>query len=408
MGKLLVIFILMLLLSASTAETIAQKTTISTSDTFTIPALNSQISFFTDLNYTNANLENNTWSFTGLHASGKGGYPIHGNLHISAQNCSVVITYLQAWTQPEAPNSGATGMQWIKYNVIGKGTQTLDAVDLFPNSVNYTQWTVRINGEPKQIGDCWNYSDAKLLTIAPPKPGAFVEISMYHVPLGSDMAPLPAPEPALNNFVSADCFQILSSNGSLNFGASGSFDSASLDNDTWNFVNLTLSNYAINAGVFAPYVTGRNVLPYIVKCGYPASLGVSAVNSNVTITGINPLTWESYTPELNYTVQGIGSQIFTLPFRLSSFNWTVYIDGVSKSNNDGWFLIGDYQLKVTNATSNVAIEGVAIPNDWSPKVYSPFSPLIFSLAVGVTIILITIVIVFLVIRGQRAKNKIHD
>jgi hypothetical protein len=181
------------------------------------------------------------------------------------------------------------------------------------------------------------------------------------------MAPLPAPEPAVNNFVPADCFQILSSNGALNFAVNGSFDKAILDYETWNFVNLTLSNYAINAGVFAPNVTGRNVLPYILKCGYPASFGVSVVNSNVTITGINPLTWESYTPELNYTLHGIGSQIFTFPFRLSSFNWTVYIDGVAKSNNYGWFLIGDYQLKVTSATSNVAIKGVAIPNDWSPK-----------------------------------------
>ena len=316
------------------------------------------------MTYTSANLENNKWFFTGLYGSGKAGYPIHDNLHISAENCTVVVFYLQSWPQPESHYS-STDMQWIKYDVVGKGTQTLDGNDLFPNSVNYTQWTVKINGQTKPMGDDWRYSPSKQLIITTSGQQSTVEVSVYHVPVGSDLAPLPSPEPALKNFSSTDYFPT-PNNGSINFAVAGSFDKASLDKDTWNFVNLTLSNYATNSGVFAPNVTGRNVLPYILQCGYPADLGVSVLNSNVKITGISPLTWESYTPGLNYSVKGVGSQFFTFPFKLSAFNWTVNIDGVSRSNNDGWFLTSDYQLKVTNATSNVSITGIPLPNDWTP------------------------------------------
>jgi hypothetical protein len=157
--------------------------------------------------------------------------------------------------------------------------------------------------------------------------------------------------------------------------------------------------------MFAPNVTGRDVLPYILQCGYPANFGISVRTSNVTIRGISPLTWHSPFLELNYTVQGIGNQIFIFPFRLSSFNWTVYIDGVSKSNNDGWFLTSDHELEVTNATSNVAIIGETIPNDRAPKI---FNPLIFPLALTGTAILLTIAIVILVGRRQRVKNKIQN
>lgn len=401
MSKLPVMLISLLLVSAFFAGVNIQTSSSLPTETFAIPALNSQIHFSTQVNYTAANLENNTWFFTGLQASGKAGYPISGHLHISAKNCTVFISYLQAWTLPE----GGVGLQWIKYNVInGSGTQTFDTNDLFPNSTKWTNWTVKINGETKQIGEDWNLSDSKLLTISTQKP-SLVEISVIHEAVGSSTTPLPLPEPALHNFTSADYFQIPTSNGSLNFEAAGSFDEASLYSDTWNFVNLTLSSYAINAGIFAPNVTGRDVLPYILQCGYPANFGVSVQNSNVTIRGIYPLTWDSPFPELNYTVQGIGNQIFTFPFQLSSFNWTVYIDGVSKSNNDGWFLTSDHQLEVTNATSNVAIIGEPIPNDRSPKI---FNPLIFPLASAGTAVLLTIALVVLVGRRQRAKNKIQN
>ena len=206
------------------------------------------------------------------------------------------------------------GLQWIKYNVInGSGTQTLDTNDLFPNSTKWINWTVKINGETKPIGEDWTLSDSKLLTISTQKP-SLVEISVIHEAVGSSTAPLSLPEPALHNFASADYFQIPTSNGALNFEAAGSFDESSFEGDTWNFVNLTLSSYAINAGMFAPNVTGRDVLPYILQCGYPANFGVSVQNSNVTITNISPLTGESPFPEVKYTVEGFGNQIFTFHF----------------------------------------------------------------------------------------------
>jgi hypothetical protein len=398
MSKPSVVLIFLLLFSAVFIEASAQTTSILPTDTFAIPTLNSQIHFATEVDYTSASLENNTWFFTGLHASGKAGYPLSGHLHISAKNCTVFITYLQAWTQPEI---GGVGLQWIKYNVInGSGTQTLDTNDLFPNSVKWTNWTVKINGEVKEIGTSWNLSDSKLLTISTQKP-SLVEISVIHEAVGSEAAPLPKPEPALYNFTSADYFQIPASNGTINFETAGSFDKASLDSDTWNFVNLTLSSYTINAGIFAPNVTGRDVLPYILQCHNPANLGISLQNCAVTITGISPLTCHSISPELNYTIQGNGSQTFTFPFRLASFNWTVYIDGVPKLNNDGWFQTSDYQLKITNATSNVSVIGEAIPVAFPPIVYG--TPIIV-LAFAGTTVLLTIVIVILGCRVHRVPS----
>jgi len=134
--------------------------------------------------------------------------------------------------------------------------------------------------------------------------------------------------------------------------------------------------------VFAPNVTGRDVLPYILQRGYPANLGVSAQECNLTITGINPLTRHSYEPGINYTVQGIGNQIFTFPFKLAKFNWTITIDSVQKQNGDGWFIIDDHQLKIVNATQQVEIDAVVLPSYHIPVVpFSFYLPVILSIVI---------------------------
>ncbi len=379
MNKLSVACILLLLTSASLISAIVQAESISTTDTFAIPALNSQIKFATEVNYTSADLKGSTWYFTGLHADGKGGYPINGHLHISAQNCNVSINYLQSWSQPEI---GSVGLQWIKYSVVGAGTQTLDANDLFPNSDRWTQWTVIINGNDSQMGESWNYTDNKQLVIHTEKASSNVQINVQHTAESSDTAPLPSPVPANVNFTSKDYFLIPASDATINFAVDGSYDQADLNNDSWEFTNLTLSTYAINAGNFVPNVTGRNVLPYILQAGYPADLGVSAQECNLTITGVTPRTWHSHEPGINYTVQGIGNQIFTFPFKLAKFNWTITIDGIQKQNGDGWFIIDDYQIKIVNATQQVEIDAIVLPSYFIPVIpFSFYLPVIFSIII---------------------------
>ncbi len=394
--------VLVLLISATLVMTITQAISISQIDVFAIPANNSKIGFSPQVNYTNANLENNTWFFTGLSSSGYAGYPIRGDLHFSAKNCTVLINYLQGWHQTESYSS--VEMKWISYTVIGAGTQTLDANDLFPNSNKWTQWTVKINGAIEQMGDGWNYSDdSKQLTLTTSLPSSLVEISVYHVPIGSDLAPLPAPEPPQNNFTSTNYFQNSFINETINFAVDGSFDKANFENNIWNFINLTLDDYSINAGVFASNVTGRNVLPYIIQAGYLANLGISIQNCNITITRINPVTWYSYNPEIQYTVQGNGSQVFHFPFRVAAFNWTVYLDGVPKLSNDGWTLQDDYQLNITGASSNVSIFGQLKPEGPPSVKESPLLQFgILTITIGVVLSLISVLEVQ---RRKRASSS---
>jgi hypothetical protein len=244
---------------------------------------------------------------------------------------------------------------------------------------------VTINGEVASMGESWNYTDSKQLIISTIEPHSFVEIWVEHTAEGSDLAPLPSPKPAAINFTSVDCFNIPSRNGTINFKVDGSIDEATLNADTWNFVNLTLSTYSINAGTFAPNVTGRDVLPYIYQFGYPASMGVSVENCNISITGIIPLTWHSYAPRIDYAVSGVGSQILTLPFELAKFDWTVVIDSVSKQKGDDWSIIGDNQLKIVNATTNVTISGVLKPVSFPPAFYYPLLDLIIIAVAAATI-----------------------
>jgi hypothetical protein len=397
MDKHVAAVLCVLFVCACIAGAAAQTNTITPTDTFPIPQLGSQIQFAENMNYTSATIENNTWYFDGLKAGGYAGSPIRGHLHISAANCTVTITYLDAWTQPEI---GTVGLQWVKYNAAGAGIQTLDGNDLFPNSDKWTQWTITVNGEKQPEGSCWNITDSKQLTISTPGGQSFVEVSVIHTAANSDTAPLPIPAPASVDFVAGDIFAIPSSNASLSFAVDGSYDNANLNGATWSFTNLTLNNYFVNAGTFAPNVTSRDVLPYIYQSGYPASLDVSAKDSNVTITGITPLTWYSYKPTLNYTVQGTGSQTFTLPFKLSRFNWTVTIDGVQKPEGYGWYKTDDYQIRVTSAAAKVTIIGEPIE--------VPFPPVydwsVFRIIISIITAAILLSIAFILYRRRHTRK----
>jgi hypothetical protein len=270
-------------------------------------------------------------------------------------------------------------------NTTGSGTQLLDGNDLFPNSDKWTQWTITINGVKRPMGESWNITDSKQLTISTPEGQSSVEVSVIHTSATSDTAPLPSPVPAVVNFIATTSFAIPSSNGSLNFAVDGSYDKANLNGDTLSFTNLTLNNYAINTGMFASNVTGRDVLPYIFQFGCPADIGVSAHDCNITITGITPLTWHTFMPTLNYTVQGTGSQTFTLPFKLSDFDWTITVDGVSKTEGDGWTRINDNQIKVTSANAAVSIHGLPIE-------HFPPSPRVYSLAIFLCVVIAGVVV----------------
>ena len=84
---------------------------------------------------------------------------------------------------------------------------------------------------------------------------------------------------------------------------------------------------------------------------------VSAQNCKVTITHLDALNVVPPFPgELDYTVAGVGSQSFNLHYsNYGLLNWTVYIDGVAKPQNNGWTVSADGTLTITGAVSDVSI-----------------------------------------------------
>jgi len=87
---------------------------------------------------------------------------------------------------------------------------------------------------------------------------------------------------------------------------------------------------------------------------------MSARNCNVTITGYHaPFSSSGFAGWLNYTVTGVGNQTFDNNYdKIDSReinNYTVIIDGIARTQNDGWTLTDDGWLIVTGATSNVTI-----------------------------------------------------
>ncbi|HZK56339.1 MAG TPA: hypothetical protein VFC84_19455, partial [Desulfosporosinus sp.] len=93
------------------------------------------------------------------------------------------------------------------------------------------------------------------------------------------------------------------------------------------------------------------------------------------------------------------SQSFAFPFELDRFYWSVIIDGVPKPTNEGWF-VNNYQLQITNATSNVNIIGELKPQSYTPILYNEQ---IFILPFVGTALLLIIAIIILVRRKRRAS-----
>jgi hypothetical protein len=127
---LLVVLALPSLLQTAQAQ---DPTTFTPQDAFKISAYNGTIRFAVNGTYSQATLENDTWTFNSLTLNGS--FPL-GNLKFSAKNCDVtVISYFSA-----SYNSRRLG--YLRYYVQGEGEQ---AVNLGFNSSqpsDPSEWTV--------------------------------------------------------------------------------------------------------------------------------------------------------------------------------------------------------------------------------------------------------------------------
>ncbi|MFC1487173.1 nitrous oxide reductase family maturation protein NosD [Thermoproteota archaeon] len=151
-------------------------------------------------------------------------------------------------------------------------------------------------------------------------------------------------------------------NGQVNFSVGGSYESAKLENGTWNFVGLALDSYMYDLGnrFSGGIVRGSEYLHY---CTNDGNFSVSIKNCNITITNYDLIKWFApYSGWLNYTVIGEGTQSFTLHYLRSDWDWygpdlwTIYIDGVSKPQNESWVISGPERIiTISGATNNVSI-----------------------------------------------------
>jgi len=183
-------------------------------------------------------------------------------------------------------------------------------------------------------------------------------------------------------FTSTTSFPVPAYNGNISFAGSGSYETATLENDTWTFTGLNWN-------------------------GASGKLGVSAQNCNMTITGYEPGAVTTDGAWLNYTLEGEGSQTVNLRYDTHGFPTIlkVYIDGAAKPENDGWNISDNGRLTVTTATANVSIRYRAVPPpdaDYNP---SPSQSIIDQTPLFLIVGLPIAAIIVMVTMSLRAKIK---
>ena len=206
--------------------------------------------------------------------------------------------------------------------------------------------------------------------------------------------------------------------GELSFTVGGLYESAVLENDTWHFVGLALDTYEYDLGdtFSGGIVKGKDYLKYCVSDG---NFSVSAVNCKLTISSYDLITWFApFYGWLNYTVEGTGTQKFTLHYLDPEGTWygpdlwTVYLDGVSKPQNFGWQLSDSPErtITVSGASQNVSIfYDTTSPPKEDIQGDDPLSSLIRFITefavIFVPLILITVLCVAVFVMMSKRKQK---
>jgi hypothetical protein len=330
-GKICFTFFLISFLFSPTvfAQDETESTAFTPQDQFIIPEYNGAISFATGGSYSTASLVDNIWHFKGLLlTNATSAFPKFQGIRfsVSAQNCNLTITRIDTLNVfPPWPG-------WVEYTVSGAGNQTLN--------LNYSQerwlsYTVYVDGEEKTQNDSWSVTEDGWLSVT----AAASNVRIHY-------------ERASEAFTPADTFAIPECSSYINFAFDGSYVYTNFDSNIWRFQNLIVADYGTSH----------------VPTWY---LSISARNCNVTITGYHaPFTSSGFAGWINYTVSGVGNQTFDNNYDKSDSReinkYTVIIDGVARTQNDGWTLADDGWLTVTGATSNVTVTYEYIPEGEPP------------------------------------------
>ena len=286
---------------------------------FSIPEYNSAISFATGGSYSNASLIDNIWYFSGLILEGATNSipaPFFSGIRfsVSAQNCKVSITQLDT-LNVYPPNSGR-----IAYSVSGVGNQTLNLNYSYENWLSYS---VYIDGKEKLHNEGWTATKEGWITVN----DATSEVKIQY-------------KRASETFTPSNIFNIPEYNSSINFASNGAYVYTNFKNNIWKFQNLIVN----------PDKT-RNVPVWY--------LSMTAKDCKVIITNYTAPVVNGRDAWIKYTVTAMGSQtIDNNNNRLGRWeitNYTVFIDGTKRPQNEGWTTADDGWLTIRGATSNVTI-----------------------------------------------------
>ncbi len=343
--------------------------------TFQILSINGSITFAMGGSYTSAILQDDFWDFTGLNVTDDSSpFPMENGVSfsISAKDSRVTITkFIRMNVFPPAGSGG------LEYNVSGTGIQTLNIRYYYNEWLNYS---VNIDGQDKMENDGWNVTQDGWLTITGAR-------SQVRIAYGARCP---------TTITTSEEFPLPTLNGTVRFGAPGTYVCADLENDTWRFENLIL----------------HGVLPM----GAPHwALAISAVDSNVSVNSfLSPFgTMGGW---LNFTVAGKGVQTFNANIdNLNSFplNYIAYIDGEEKAYHDGWTVSEDDWVTVIGAKDSVSISfATIIPEEYDnlphrdPVSAPSNSTLIYTASIASAVILSVFVIGML--RPMRKRKEIDQ
>ncbi len=138
-------------------------------------------------------------------------------------------------------------------------------------------------------------------------------------------------------FTPTDEFGIPALNGSINFAVNGSYNTATLQDNSWTFTGLSLNDSQ-----------------------YRGALTVSTENSNITITDYRPSGIIGRSQVLGYDTQGQGVQRVNLNLNQTKSTqgseWMVILSpAIFLSEGNGWTIQPDNTVVLNGLTGNVTV-----------------------------------------------------
>ncbi|HTY74550.1 MAG TPA: hypothetical protein VMD05_03190 [Candidatus Nanoarchaeia archaeon] len=194
------------------------------------------------------------------------------------------------------------------------------------------------------------------------------------------------------NLDSESNFAIPALNGDVNFAFNGTYAQASLENNTWTFVDLQFSDF---------------ILPI-------QNLSISAVNCNVTVASYRTFNVTIVGISLSYFVEGQGNQTFHFSPIQRGGDWSVSFNRSFIGENGGWSLSPGGTLTVYKAPSgsNVTLTYFVFPDTLGGNGNNsnlPFDQqhsVIIATGIAVTITVIVVVaIAFVSKRNRKLAEK---